>query len=553
MSSRWFLMLGAAALNSTGCLGPRPVADAPSPPQLFDGMGSHHRRVTTQSAAAQDYFDQGLIWAFAFNHDEAIRSFGEAARLDPDCAMAYWGVALCNGPHINNPAMDAAHSRAAWAAIERAMARIEGATPVEQSLIRALARRYTQSPPADRKPLDEAYANAMREVWSTHRADADVGTLFAESLMDLRPWDLWAADGRPHPGTDEILGVLEDVLRIDPNHPGANHLYIHAVEASPTPEKALAAADRLCDLVPASGHLVHMPSHIYSRTGRWNQAAATNERAIEADRRYRKLSPRHGFYNIYMAHNHHFLTYAAMMEGRSALALRAAKDAIVAMPDDYARKESALVDGFMLVLLDTHVRFGRWNDILRSPAPPAHFPVTTAFWRFARSTAYAAKSDVRSAIAEQAAFRKAVAKVPPEATVGNNPASRVLAIADHTLAGEIAFREGRTDAAVAELRKAVEVEDRLKYDDPPDWMIPARHALGAVLVSAGRFAEAEAVYREDLARWPNNGWSLFGLAASLRGRGAAKEADEVERQFKHAWARADIRIGASCLCAARVE
>jgi tetratricopeptide (TPR) repeat protein len=529
---------------------PAPPPPAAAPVPLFEGLGPHQRPVNTSSPEAQRYFDQGLIFAFAFNHDEAIRSFTQAARLDPQCAMAWWGIALSSGPHINNAQMSPAQSQAAWDALQNALALQDQARPTDRALIQALAHRYAASPPENRRPLDEAYAAAMREVWLAHRDDADVGSLYAESLMDLRPWDLWTVTGQPQPGTQEIVSVLEEVLQQAPEHPGANHFYIHAIEASPDPGKALASADRLTRLVPAAGHLVHMPAHIYARTGHWEKAAEANERAITADQQYRAISPHQAFYRIYMAHNHHFLAFASMMEGRSAEAIDAARDMIAGIPPEFVQSQAAQVDGFMPIAIEVLMRFGRWQEILNEPPPPEYLPITTAMWRFARGVSYAALGQVRLATQEQAAFRLAVTDVPPGAMLMVNPATDMLAVADHMLAGEIAFRRGDIDTAVSDLRVAVELEDKLRYMEPPEWIQPVRHALGAILLSAGRAAEAEAVYREDLQRWPENGWSLYGLAAALRQRGAESEAAEVQRRFAQAWSRADYSLKASCSCAA---
>jgi tetratricopeptide (TPR) repeat protein len=367
-------------------------------------------------------------------------------------------------------------------------------------------------------------------------------------MMDLRPWDLWTQDKKPQPGTTEIIAVLDAVLQIDPDHPGANHLYIHAVEASSSPERANAAVDRIRQSVPASGHLVHMPSHIDVLTGRWALASQQNERAVEIDRNYRAISPKQGFYRIYMAHNQHMLAFASMMEGRSEAALTSARAVVQGVPKDYGKKEASLVDGYMAAPYDVLKRFGKWDQILQEPAPPSYWPITTAMWRFCRGVAYAAKHQLADAERERASFQKAVAKVPKDATMAINSAHLVLEIAEHTLAGEIAFAAGSTDEAVRELQKAVELEDTLKYMEPPEWIQPVRHTLGAVLSSAGRYAEAETVYRDDLRDWPENGWSLYGLAKCLRAKGETAEADAVEQRFRKTWSRADIAIGSSCLC-----
>ncbi len=542
VARRSFLPVALAALALL-----QPCADALAA-RLLPGMGSHRRAVSTVSRDAQRWFDQGLVLAMSFNHDEAIRSFAEAARLDSGCAMAWWGIALANGPHINNPAMSEQQSRDAWAALGRAMAMRGKASPVERALIEALATRYADPPPADRRALDEAYAAAMREVWRAHPADADVGVLFAEALMDLRPWDLWKADGSPQPGTEEVTATLEAVLRRAPKHPGANHLWVHLVEASPHPERGVAAADRLRTLVPGAGHMVHMPAHIYSRVGRWADAAEANVRAIEADRRYRELSPRQGFYSVYMAHNRHFLSWAAQMEGRSEVALRAAREMIANFPEDFVRESAFFADGYMNVELETLMRFGRWEELLSVPEPPDYLPITRAFRHFARGTAFAALGRLEEADRAQADFRAAVGRVTDEMIVGNNPARLVLAIAEHQLAGEILNRRGDVDGAVRELREGARLEDTLRYNESPDWLLPVRHALGAVLVRAKRWSEAEAAYREDLARNPENGWSLWGLARALRAQERIAEAGAVEARFRRAWKRADVSLESTCYC-----
>lgn len=523
------------------------AADAVGTAPRFDGMGRHQRKITTTSAAAQEYFNQGLVWTYAFNHDEAIRSFREAARLDPQAAMPWWGIAFCNGPHINNPT-DEGRSREAWRAVQEALARRASASPVEQALIDAVAKRYADPPPADRRHLDEAFAGAMAEVYRAYPDDPDVGVLYAESMMDLQPWDMWTKDGQPKGRTLEVVAVLESVLKKNPDHPGACHLYIHAVEASQTPQRAAAAADRLRNAVLASGHLTHMPSHIDVRTGKWEQASEANELAIKGDVAYRRRSPKQGFYNMYMAHNRHFLAFSYMMEGRGEDAERAAREMVASIPPDFRRDSSAIVDGFTPIVTECLMRFGRWDDILTEPAPPENLPITIALWRFARAVAYAAKGELANAETEQTAFREAVGKVPPGAIMAINPASKVLEIAEHMLRGEIAYRRGAIDEAVSALRTAIAIEDSLQYMEPPDWVQPVRHTLGAVLIDAKRFAEAEAVYREDLHYWPENGWSLFGLAEALKGQGKATEEKEVRKRFKAAWKNADTEIGASCLC-----
>lgn len=521
---------------------------SPSGVPLFKGMGDHKRKISTDSDLAQEYFDQGLIFTYAFNHDEAIRSFAEAARLDPECAICWWGVALCNGPHINNPIMTPERSAAAWEAHHKAVELTDYASPTELGLIEALGARYANPAPSDRKPLDEGYAQAMRHLWYANKTDADVGTLFAESLMDLHPWDLWTKEGNAKPGTEEILLVLEEVLRIDPNHPGALHLYIHAVEASNDPARGLFVANKLRGLVPASGHLTHMPSHIDVLTGRWELASRQNEMAIEADRNYRKISPKQDFYRVYMAHNHHMLAFASMMQGRRAESLKAAREMIAGVPEEYAKTQTALVDPVMAIPYESMLRFGMWDEMLKEPAPPGYFKITTALWHYARGVAFAAKRNIADAETERTRFEQAAASVPQDAMMSINKAHQILAIARHMLDGEIAYAKGSIDEAVAQLEKAIAIEDDLMYMEPPEWVQPVRHALGAILVDNGRFDEAEKVYRADLREWPENGWSLFGLEKCLRARGATAEADEVNKRFKKTWAHADTKIGSSCLC-----
>jgi tetratricopeptide (TPR) repeat protein len=462
--------------------------------------------------------------------------------------MAYWGIAVANGPHINNPAVDEAHAKAAWNALSRARELAAKATGVEAELIEALARRYAQPQPKDRKPLDEAYAEAMRKVWQAHPDDADIGALTAEALMDLRPWDQWTHDGKPQPGTDEVLRTLDAVLAKSPQHPLALHLLIHAVEASSHPERADDAADRLRDLEPGLGHLVHMPSHIDVRRGRWQQAIIANQKAIAADKAYRQTSPNQGFYRIYMAHNHHLLAYAAMMQGQSKQATEAIQEMLAGIPEEFITHSAAMMDPFFALPYELHMRFGRWDALLAEPKPRECFPITTALWHFARGVALAAKNNLDEARAEQSAFVAAVKAVPKDAVAGKNAAHDLLGVAEKMLAGEILYREGKSVEALAALREAVRREDKLRYIEPPDWIEPVRHALGAALLDAGLHTEAETVFREDLARHPENGWSLYGLARSLRMQGKGEDAAAASARFEKAWQRADVKLSSSCFC-----
>jgi tetratricopeptide (TPR) repeat protein len=522
----------------------KPVAAEP----LFEGMGSHTRKITTGSSEAQRYFDQGLAFLFGFNHDEAIRSFRQATALDTSSAMAWWGVSIANGPHINNPVMDSTHAYAAFDAWQAAKNREANATETERALIDALGSRYANPQPADRHPQDEAYAAAMREVWHAHPDDPDVGALFAEAMMDLRPWRLWTHDGQPEPGTEEIVETLEQILSKWPQHPLANHLYIHAVEASPHPDRADSSADRLRDMEPGLGHMVHMPSHIDVRTGRWAEAQAANEKAIEVDRAYREKSPQQGFYRIYMAHNHHMLSYAAIMQGEQAVALAAIHRGVSAIPAEFIQEAAPLVDGFMAMPLEIEMRFGLWDSVLAAPEFPDILPLSRLMRHFARGTAYAAKGMLPEAKAEQTTFLAGKSSIASEATFGNNSATNLLNVAEHMLAGEILVRAGEKEKGVAELRQAVRAEDGLVYDEPPDWILPVRHALGATLLNMGRAKEAEAVYREDLVRIPGNGWSLFGLARALEMQKKTAEAAQVKSDFDKVWSKADIQLSSSCFC-----
>jgi len=512
----------------------------PDAPPLLDGLGAHHHAVTTTSPLAQRYFDQGLRLVYAFNHDEATRAFREAARLDPGCAMAWWGVALAAGPNYNLP-IDDARDRVARDAMAKASALAPKASEPERAYIDALARRYARPSGADRKQLDRDYADAMRQVMRKHPDDLDAATLFAESLMVLRPWDLWTLEGAPQPGTTEIVETLEVVLARDPDHPGANHYYIHAVEASPDPGRALASADRLGGLAPAAGHLVHMPAHVYMRVGRYADAAEANRRAITADERYIGGQKPQGVYpQMYYPHNIHFLWSAASMEGRSAEAIAAANKLTVQLTPDVLR-QMPMLELFAPTPLLALARFGKWDDVLAAPPPAEEFVVAAGMSHYARGLALAATGKLDEAARERARVVTLADATPADRVIGDNqPARRHLELAAAELGGEIAARRGRTDEAVKHLEEAVRLEDRLPYTEPPAWWRPTRQVLGATLLEAGRPVEAEAVYREDLRRNPENGWSLLGLARSLRERDPAA-ASAVDARFRTAWARADVQ------------
>lgn len=526
-------------------------SDAPKDaPQatLLDGMGEHRRPVTTRSPEAQRFFDQGLTWVYGFHHEEAKRSFREAARLDPSCAMAWWGLALAAGPHINNLEMDEESCRVAHENAQRAVGLVAGVTAVERGLIEALATRYAWPPPEDRSTLDKAYAEAMRVLYRRFPDDQDVACLAAEALMTLQPWDFWATDGKPKNNTEEIRAILERLLARHPQHPGANHNYIHTMEASPLADKALPSADRLRAMVPASGHLVHMPSHIDIRLGRYAEAITANERAIRSDLAIVARTGRAGFYELYRAHNYHFVVFAAMFAGRHEIALRHARETVEQLPADVVKAMAKFLDFYMATPYHVHIRFGRFDDMLAEPEPAAHLPVTRTLWHYARGISLAAKGKVPEARIEQANFEAALAKVPEDVVFGINPARYVLEIGRKMLEGEVEYRAGNKEAAFAALRAAVQRDDELRYMEPWDWMQPVRHALGALLLEDGRVAEAEAEYRRDLELHPGNGWALLGLAECLRRKGDATGAAAADASFKKAWSTADVQIRSSCFC-----
>jgi tetratricopeptide (TPR) repeat protein len=510
---------------------------------VYRGLGSYTRKVTTNSALAQRYFNQGLAWLHGFNYPAALRSFTEAAKLDPECAMAHWGVALAAGPHLND--MGVSPAMAELAGKELALAHRAGhASPVERALVEALGHRYPTDPPHYHL-LHAAYADAMRKLWMKYPHDPDVGAFFAESLMNLRPLDYWTLEGQPNPGTEEIIATLTSVLQLKPRHPFANHLYIHALEASPHPERADAAAERLRNLQPGLAHMLHMPSHIDVRRGRWQEAIVANIKAVEADNSYRAFLPGQplDFLAVYAAHNQHMLVYAALMTGQSDLALRSARQIIADLPPEFLKENAMLLDSLVVALpLEVMMRFGKWDDILaEADSYPDYLPFTRAFYHAVRGVAFAAKKDPENARKEQAIFTECALAFPKS--------TPVLSLMQLTLEGEILVAEGKLDDALTRLREALKLEDALPYDEPPSWMIPLRHVIGATLMKAGRFGEAEQVYREDLRRLPHNGWSLYGLAKSLlRQDKNAPERRAVEARFHKIWAKADSHIDSSCLC-----
>jgi tetratricopeptide (TPR) repeat protein len=509
---------------------------------LEGDLGTYHRAVTTSSPQAQAFFDQGLRLAYGFNHDEAARSFAHAAELDPSCALCFWGVALVVGPNYNMPMLPD-RVPAAWEALQRAQAASAGATPVERQLIAALAKRYpgpTALEPAQMQPFTQAYADAMTALAKQLPDDNDVQVLRAEALMDVSPWKLWGPDGRPAPGTLEIVSTLERVLARDPKHPGANHYYIHSVEASPHPERAEPAADRVAQLIPGAGHIVHMPAHIYQRVGRYADASQANRQAIRVDQAYMPRAPAWGYYGMYLVHNWGFLSLSASMQGRSAESLQAASEAAKDFPPEMLEMMPGM-DFFVSEPLLAMVRFGRFDEILKLPRPPAKYPILTALWLHAQGLAKASQNRLEDARADLAALETMTASIPLEDSTGSNTTRDVVAIGALILDAAIAQKSG-AGRAVDAWRLAVAAEDRLAYNEPSDWFYPVRHYLGAALLAAKRFPEAEATYREDLRRNPRNGWALWGLARALEGQGMAREAREIQKQFDTAWKDADIQL-----------
>jgi hypothetical protein len=508
---------------------------------LYDNLGSYHMAITTRSPVAQRYFDQGLRLTYGFNHDEAIRSFREGIREDSTCAMCWWGVAYALGPNINMP-MDTAAVRPAWEAVQAAVRLAPTTTPRERAYIEAILARYAPDPVSPRAPLDSAWARAISDVSRRFPKDDDAATLHAEALMNLRPWNYWNNAGKPRaPTTLETVTVLERVVKRTVEHPGACHFYIHAIEASTFAARAVPCAERLGSLVPGAGHLVHMPTHIYMRLGRWSEAAEDNVHAAHVDQEYVAARRPTGIYLLgYVPHNYHVMWEALLMLGRSEDAMVAARTISGKVPADAVRMIPPF-EYYSPVGLFTLVRFSRWDDILQEPAPDSGLRYTRGIWHYARGLAYAARGALDSAGVERDSVAAIAATIPPEATANLNSMSSLLQIGERHLAGAMAARRNRTDEAVRALRSGIAIEDELIYDEPTAWPLPLRQELGAILLKAGRAKEAERVYQEDLVRYPENGWSLHGLAESLKAQGRVQAAAAVDAKFRTAWARADVK------------
>lgn len=529
-----------------GCKGNDDHSQRTAP--LFENLGSYHYSVTTNSELAQKYFDQGLILAYGFNHSEAFRSFNESTIIDSTCAMGYWGMALVLGPNINAP-MDDSEIQTAYDAIQKAIAVSDHVSEKEKDFILALSKRYEENPPEDRSPLDVAYSEAMRKLVEKYPGDVEAATLFSESLMDLHPWDFWLKDGTAQPWTHEIVSSLERAIDMDADHPGANHLYIHTVEASQEPENGITSANTLRQLIPGAGHLVHMPSHIYIRVGKYHEGSLANELAVKSDEEYLSQCYQQGLYPLaYYPHNYHFLWATATLEGRSELAIDAALKTAEKPPDSLLNVCGyQTLQHYKVIPYHAYIRFGKWDEILNEPEPLDNHIYPKAIWHYARGMAFTAMDQLDKAEEE---LKKV--KIFSDNTVieklsiwGLNSASNLVKIAAQVLAGEIAAKKKNYNLAVKHFEKAIVIEYLLNYDEPPTWFSPVRHNLGAVLIEAGRFKDAERVYRDDLKEFPENGWSLFGLIEALKKQDKIKEAEQVEEQFKKAWQYADITISAS--------
>lgn len=518
------------------------AASTEGPAKLFSGMGSLHHPIATTNPEAQKFFDQGLTLIYAFNHDEAVRSFRRAAELDPNAAMAWWGIASALGPNYNLD-VDPEREKAAFEAVQKAE-KLAASGPVnERDYIEALATRYSDDPKPDYKAMSKNYSRAMGELSKKYPDDPDAATMYAESLMDLRPWGLWGLDGTPAEGTLEIVAVLESVLSRYPNHPGANHYYIHAVEASPHAAWALPSAERLPSLVPNAGHLVHMPAHIYSRVGDYEAAMASNASAAAADRAYIAATGVKGVYPaMYYSHNLHFLAYAAMQAGNFDTARKAADQLAENIQANAEAMPLWMNEEFVSYRPFVLVRFRKWQEILAAPEPDAKQATLATMWSFARAMAFAITGKIPRAEAERATFAADLSRIPPDQTFGFSKSSTVLNISRLILDASIYEAQGDRKAAIESLRKAVAIEDTLPYNEPPTWFYPVRESLGGALLRDGQGAEAEKVFREDLEKNPRNGRSLYALWQSLAAQNKTADADWAKKEFEAAWKDADTQL-----------
>lgn len=523
----------------------RHESSPPPPPELQSGMGDHSHPITTKNPDAQKYFDRGLAYLYAFNHDEATRYFRRATELDPDAPMPYWGLAMAIGPNYNDVEVDERRAAATYDAVRKAVDRTGNASATEQDYVRALAKRYpSPDPKSNWKQLHLDYSNAMRNLVQKYPDDLDLATMFAESLMMLRPWQLWTSDGNPAPGTLELVSVLESVLKREPNHPGANHFYIHAVEASPNLERAIPSAMRLMTLMPAAGHLVHMPGHIFLQTGDYDLAAETNVKASAADRAFVLRTGTFGMYPLmYWTHNMHFIAYARAQQGRYDEAIQAARDMVRNVGDSDLQPKMQILEGFLLYPLMVDLRFHRWDDILRASAPRGERKLSTAFRQYARAMAFAGQGKLSEAAATRKQFEALRQVLPAEAMyIVNNKASDLLALSAATLDAHLAGARGEKDEAIRLWKRAIEVEKTIQYDEPPPWFYPVRQSLGAALLRNGQAKEAEVVFREAITKQPRDGRLLFGLWQSLVAQKREDEAAMVRGQFESAWKSATMKL-----------
>jgi tetratricopeptide (TPR) repeat protein len=561
VDKRMGLLVVSVVLASSGCGGGADSQSSAKPAQtlaqragapLFDGMGDYYMPITTADPDAQRYFDQGMVLAFGFNHAESIRSFRAAQTLDPTCAMCFWGEALATGPNINvtsngKAVMTPAERADARAAIDQALALMDGVTPKERDWIQALDQRYDGQADTPRDPLDRAWADALAEMAARYPDDTTVASVYAEALMNTMPWDYWGPDGEAKPDTQAVITSLEAVMAADPDHPLALHLYIHALEASSNAKRAEPAADRLANLVPGSGHLVHMPSHIYFRVGRYQDSALANIRAAEVDEAYIAQCNAQGFYPaLYYPHNIHFLWASATMQGQSALSLDSARRVVANVRVEQV-EQFPTIQFFRTVPMLSLVRFARWEEILVEPEPYQPFAFARAIWHYGRGVAHAALGDPEAALIELAAIEQLEPEVD-EIFMGNvYPARDLLGIAKALLAGEMAYRAGDAATAVLAFEEAVAMQDSLPYTEPPFWYYPTRQSLGAALLASDRVAEAQAVFERDLEQYPMNGWSMFGLAEALRRQGDDAGAGKVAARFETVWQFADVELTSSIL------
>jgi len=515
---------------------------------LFDNLGTLNFSITSNSELAQKYFNQGIILAYGFNHEEAFRSFEEVARLDTNCAMAYWGMAYVLGPNINLP-MDVGVVQTSYEAIQKAISLLDDESQREKDFVMALSKRYSAEVMEDRTPLDEAYSEAMKELVKKYPDDLDAATMYAESIMDLHPWDYWLKDGKAQPWTPELLSILESVIERNPDHHGANHLYIHAIEASKDPSRGLTSANKLRFLAPGAGHLVHMPAHIYIRTGNYHEGSLANIRAVKSDEAYINQCNQQGFYPLsYYPHNYHFLWATATLEGDSKTAIDAALKTSQQPPDslmDVCGYQT--LQHFAAIPLYAYVTFGKWNEILNYLEPQDQRPYMQAVWHYARAMAFIGIDNLKKAEEEIIALEVLSDnnEIEELSIWGINSAGSLIKIAYEVSIGELEAKKKNYSEAIAHLKKAVELEDGLRYDEPPTWFYPCRQNLGAVLIEAGRYEEAQKVYEKNLSGIPDNGWGLFGLQQALLKQGKTKEAAEVEKKFIDSWKYSDIKLNSS--------